>query len=240
MIMTDMQNPQAESDVTDAPEDALDTDDLSEDDEIVVDAMTGEVRTLTKEEAAAEEEADRAASAVAVAENNRISPELLHDPYGEEVLSTSKAEFEALLEEFSGGFQAFREGEIVEATVLRVTETAVILEFGFKSEGAVALDEFKDPPTEGEQVEVLLERTMTASSSSPRRRRTSCASGKRSGRRTRRIVRSRERSSARSRAASPSTSWASTRSCRGPRSRCVACRTSRTSSARSTSSRSSS
>jgi small subunit ribosomal protein S1 len=157
MIMTDMQNPQAESDVTDAPEDALDTDDLSEDDEIVVDAMTGEVRTLTKEEAAAEEEADRAASAVAVAENNRISPELLHDPYGEEVLSTSKAEFEALLEEFSGGFQAFREGEIVEATVLRVTETAVILEFGFKSEGAVALDEFKDPPTEGEQVEVLLE-----------------------------------------------------------------------------------
>ena len=65
--------------------------------------------------------------------------------------------FEALLEQFSGSFQAFKEGEIVNATVLRVTDTSVILEFGFKSEGAIALDEFKDVPVEGEEVEVLLE-----------------------------------------------------------------------------------
>ena len=35
-----------------------------------------------------------------------------------------------------------REGEIVKAKVLRVTDSSVILEFGFKSEGSVALDEF--------------------------------------------------------------------------------------------------
>ena len=46
-----------------------------------------------------------------------ISPELFNDPYGEEPLDTSKEEFEALLQEFSGDFQAFREGEIVNATV---------------------------------------------------------------------------------------------------------------------------
>ncbi|MBT8488290.1 MAG: 30S ribosomal protein S1 [Gemmatimonadetes bacterium] len=86
-----------------------------------------------------------------------VSPELIFDPYGEEVLSTSKEDFEALLEEFSGGFQQFREGEIVNANVLRVTDASVILEFGFKSEGSVALDEFKDPPNEGDEVEVLLE-----------------------------------------------------------------------------------
>jgi small subunit ribosomal protein S1 len=151
--MTDTQNPQAESELSDAP--APDSDDLQDGEEIVVDAMTGEVRTLTAAEAAAEAAADESDYAVAIA--NGISPELFHDPYGEEVLSTSKAEFEALLEEFSGGFQAFNEGEIVQATVLRVTDAAVILEFGFKSEGSVALDEFKDAPTVGEEIEVLLE-----------------------------------------------------------------------------------
>ncbi len=86
-----------------------------------------------------------------------ISPELFHDPYGEEVTSTSKEDFEALLAEFAEDFQDIREGEIVKATVLRVTDSSVILEFGFKSEGSVALDEFKDAPEEGEDVEVLLE-----------------------------------------------------------------------------------
>ena len=53
----------------------------------------------------------------------------------------------------------FREGEIVNAKVLRVTDSMVILEFGFKSEGAVALDEFKDRDAiePGQEVEVLLE-----------------------------------------------------------------------------------
>jgi small subunit ribosomal protein S1 len=120
---------------------------VDEDDEaVVVDALTGEVTTLTAEERAAEE-----------AEAAGISPELIHDPYGEEKLDTSTAEFEALLAQFSGDFQDFREGEIVKAQVLRVTDSAVILEFGFKSEGSVALDEFKEPPEAGEEVEVLLE-----------------------------------------------------------------------------------
>ncbi|MGY8779959.1 MAG: S1 RNA-binding domain-containing protein, partial [Longimicrobiales bacterium] len=159
--MTDIENPtpEAESEVVDTGTDA-DTanDDLAEGEEVIVDALTGEVTTITAEEAAAEEAAEQAAAAVALMDiPEGISPELFYDPYGEEILSTSKADFEALLEQFSGSFQAFKEGEIVNATVLRVTDTSVILEFGFKSEGAIALDEFKDVPVEGEEVEVLLE-----------------------------------------------------------------------------------
>jgi small subunit ribosomal protein S1 len=143
--------------MTDSKQDlSSDHDDADDGTETIVDAMTGEVRTLTAEEAAAEEAADRAAVAVADLPGG-ISPELFNDPYGEEPLETSREEFEALLSEFSGEFQAFREGEIVNATVLRVTDASVILEFGFKSEGAVALDEFKEPPQPGEEVEVLLE-----------------------------------------------------------------------------------
>jgi len=152
----------AGEEVVSAGEDALaegeEEEDLPEGEEVVIDALTGEVRTLSAEEAAREEEIDRAALTTAVMDAPvGVSPELIFDPYGEEVLSTSKEEFEELLEEFSSGFQAFREGEIVNASVLRVTDNAVILEFGFKSEGSVALDEFKEPPQEGEEVEVLLE-----------------------------------------------------------------------------------
>jgi small subunit ribosomal protein S1 len=111
---------------------------LAEEEDVYVDALTGEVY-----------------SGDDVPEG--ISPELIHDPYGEEELSISKDAFEALLGEYQGDFQAFREGEIVKASVLNVTDTAVILEFGFKSEGSVARDEFKDVPEVGEEVEVLLE-----------------------------------------------------------------------------------
>ena len=146
MIMTDSQDPN--------PEER----DLAEGEEIIVDALTGEVTTLSAEEVAAEEAAEQAATAVAVADvPEGISPELIYDPFGEEPLSTSKAEFESLLSQFSSDFQEFREGEIVKARVLSLTDAAVILEFGFKSEGSVALDEFKEAPEVGSEVEVLLE-----------------------------------------------------------------------------------
>ncbi len=150
MIMTDSQDPN--------PEER----DLAEGEEIIVDALTGEVTTLSAEEVAAEEAAqqaaEQAATAVAVADvPEGISPELIYDPFGEEPLSTSKAEFESLLSQFSSDFQEFREGEIVKARVLSLTDTTVILEFGFKSEGSVALDEFKEAPEAGSEVEVLLE-----------------------------------------------------------------------------------
>ena len=150
MIMTDSQNPN--------PEEI----DLADDEEVIVDALTGEVTTLSAEEIAAEEAAEQAAPAaatgVAVADvPDGIAPELIYDSFGEEPLSTSKEEFESLLSRFSSDFQEFREGEIVKARVLSLRDTAVILEFGFKSEGSVALDEFKEAPEVGSEIEVLLE-----------------------------------------------------------------------------------
>ncbi len=90
---------------------------------------------------------------------DEISPELVHDTYGEEVLDISRDDFEAMLAEHQTARGDIREGEIVKARVLRVTGSTVILEFGFKSEGAVSLDEFKDggEVEPGQEVEVLLE-----------------------------------------------------------------------------------
>jgi small subunit ribosomal protein S1 len=135
--MTENQTPNESPDVT--PEE------LAEEESIAIDALTGEVVAVTDDES----------------DGNGvppgISPELFNDPYGEELTSTSREDFEALLSEFHEDFQDIREGEIVKARVLRVTDSSVILEFGFKSEGSVALDEFKDPPGVEEEVEVLLE-----------------------------------------------------------------------------------
>ncbi|GMV07233.1 MAG: hypothetical protein AMXMBFR53_35080 [Gemmatimonadota bacterium] len=124
--------------------------------------MTDNQTQNTTDGFSAEELAEEQAVIAALTEEGAdipdgISPELLHDPYGEEPLTTSRADFEALLADFDEDFQHIREGEIVNAKVLRVTDSSVILEFGFKSEGSVALDEFKDPPEPGQEVEVLLE-----------------------------------------------------------------------------------
>src|SRR6185436_11982588 len=71
----------------------------------------------------------------------------------------SAEEYEAMLEMYDDTLTNIEEGEIVKARVLRVTDKAVILDLGFKSEGAVTRDEFKDPDALqiGDEVEVFLE-----------------------------------------------------------------------------------
>src|SRR5438034_1350990 len=71
----------------------------------------------------------------------------------------SSDEIEKMTLLYEGTLSNIQEGEIVKSKVLRVTDTAVILDVGFKSEGAVPIDEFKDPKSlkEGDEVEVFLE-----------------------------------------------------------------------------------
>jgi len=71
----------------------------------------------------------------------------------------SDSDYEQMLSMYEGTMSQIVEGEIVKSKVLRVTDNAVILDVGFKSEGSVPLDEFKDPHLlkEGDEVEVFLE-----------------------------------------------------------------------------------
>ena len=68
-------------------------------------------------------------------------------------------EYDDMLAMYDDTLSDIVEGEIVKAKVLRKTDTAVILDVGFKSEGAVPLDEFRDPDElqPGDEVEVFLE-----------------------------------------------------------------------------------
>ena len=85
--------------------------------------------------------------------------DLYSDPYGEEAFDLSRDDFEAILSQHHVDFGEVKEGEIVKAQILRITDSSVILDFGFKSEGSIARDEFKrtDAIEVGQEVEVLLE-----------------------------------------------------------------------------------
>ena len=51
-----------------------------------------------------------------------------------------------MIELYAGTLASIEEGEIVKSKVLEIRDNMVILDIGFKSEGAVPLEEFKDHP----------------------------------------------------------------------------------------------
>jgi small subunit ribosomal protein S1 len=71
----------------------------------------------------------------------------------------SSDELEAMMAMYNGTMASIEEGEIVSAKVLDIRDNMVILDIGFKSEGTIPLEEFKDMPElkAGDAVEVLLE-----------------------------------------------------------------------------------
>src|ERR671932_1373098 len=77
--------------------------------------------------------------------------------YDEEDYSSD--EYERMMELYNGTLASIDEGEIVKSKVLEIRDNMVVLDIGFKSEGTVPLEEFKDHPDlkPGDEVEVLLE-----------------------------------------------------------------------------------
>ena len=71
----------------------------------------------------------------------------------------SSEEFEAMMDMYNGTLASIEEGEIVKSKVLEIRDGMVVLDIGFKSEGTIPMEEFKDMPDlkPGDEVEVLLE-----------------------------------------------------------------------------------
>jgi small subunit ribosomal protein S1 len=67
--------------------------------------------------------------------------------------------YEKMMDLYNGTLASIEEGEIVKSKVLEIRDNMVVLDIGFKSEGSVPLEEFKDHPDlkPGDEVEVLLE-----------------------------------------------------------------------------------
>jgi len=65
-----------------------------------------------------------------------------------------------LLEMYEESFREIREGEIVKGRVVKVSESEVLVDVGFKSEGIIPLNEFGESPTVrvGDEIDVYLEK----------------------------------------------------------------------------------
>jgi len=90
-------------------------------------------------------------------EETGVSPETVKP----EIEVSEQVDFEQLLKEHDTGKSDFVEGEVVKGTVLKVSGSSVVIDVGFKSEGVVALDEFKDGEGQigvapGDEIDVLL------------------------------------------------------------------------------------
>ena len=73
-------------------------------------------------------------------------------------------EYARLVELYDSSFRNIAEGEVVKGTVLKVSASEVVVDVGYKSEGMISIDEFRNENGEvtvqaGDLVDVLLERT---------------------------------------------------------------------------------
>src|SRR6266576_1392557 len=78
-------------------------------------------------------------------------------PKGEE-----EENYESLLDQY--GARKFAAGEVMKGTVLKITDTDVIVDIGYKSEGVIPVAQFIDPNGTvtikiGDVIDVLLEDT---------------------------------------------------------------------------------
>ncbi|HEX8282596.1 MAG TPA: 30S ribosomal protein S1 [Pyrinomonadaceae bacterium] len=69
-------------------------------------------------------------------------------------------DFGAMLDQYEQEQAQYQEGSVVKGTVVGVTERSVVIDFGFKSEGAVPIEEFQEEGEltvkRGDEVEVLI------------------------------------------------------------------------------------
>jgi len=79
----------------------------------------------------------------------------------------SSEEYEQLLDQYQFSTKELTQGKIVKGHIVKITENQAIIDIGFKSEGIIPLEEFKNglepsPPTPGAEVEAMIIRTSTS------------------------------------------------------------------------------
>jgi len=90
----------------------------------------------------------------------RITAPVFVDDDEDEEGGMTAAERSAMYELYAPSLQSLGEGEIVRGTVLHISDSEVLVDVGFKSEGVINLSEFtnRDEIKVGDEVEVFLEK----------------------------------------------------------------------------------
>jgi len=115
--------------------------------------------------AAADLAAAQATSSEATAPEPEAEPDTARDDLLAQLDAMDGGEIdpEIMMQLYAATLQDLAEGDVVDGKIIEVRDTEVVVDIGYKSEGLVPLDEFKDPLGEitieaGDDVEVLLVR----------------------------------------------------------------------------------
>ncbi len=97
------------------------------------------------------------------AEPEKIKEQILPVPTEEDLeeLGYTRDEYIQMFEMYDSTLRSIDEGELVKGTVLSVTSSEIMVDIGFKSEGRIPIEEFRDPSSisVGDEINVLLEAT---------------------------------------------------------------------------------
>ncbi len=111
---------------------------------------TSEVKTEETKDAAQAQTAENATAETAAVEDDKSETEAMSD-----------MDFGAILEQFEQELVSFHSGQLVNGKVVGISDRGVLIDFGYKSEGVVTLDEFTGDDGEvtikqGEDVDVVI------------------------------------------------------------------------------------
>jgi small subunit ribosomal protein S1 len=106
-------------------------------------------------------EEDLSGAAVAQQNEEEVDLDKAADDTSEDVQNTS-AGMENLMDMYEESFKRFAEGEVVTGRIISVDKDYVLVDIGYKSEGQIRINEFKDEKGEihvnmGDDVEVMVE-----------------------------------------------------------------------------------
>ncbi len=109
------------------------------------------------------EKTTRAVAPISDAPTATVTTEAETESHQEDAEMNGEA-YERLLDMYDVSFKNFAEGEVVHGIVLQVSESEVIVDVGYKSEGIISIEEFRDETGQltvkpGDEVDVLIEKT---------------------------------------------------------------------------------
>ncbi len=130
-------------------------------------SVTTETKTENSAAATATENSvssvDKPQTAETAADTNSDSATTAETDSSEQKPASNEMDFGAILEEFEQDQTIYHSGQLVEGKVVSVSERGILVDFGHKSEGVIAPEEFTSPEGEltvkkGDDVEVVIRR----------------------------------------------------------------------------------
>lgn len=109
-----------------------------------------------------EETVQKPASEIEQTETDTVKPtQTSAEMKAEDEQSPAEMDFGAILEQFEQEQTAYSVGELVQGKVVGVSERGILVDFGYKSEGVIAAEEFTSPEGEvtinpGDEIEVII------------------------------------------------------------------------------------